>query len=212
MKKLFPLALALVLSVSLLTGVSAAAATENGEASGGETVWYGDGAWGVLAPHIYNDSEIIRDDFAGAWVEPGREDYVYIAVTEDADMDFYNGILADRSDFEFVFYKYSLKDLRLLQNSVFERCKDIMSGAGASEKGNVVFFWVRVDEETESGRIAAAMKAVKEENNLPDGIENAFTVEYGVNVKPVAEEEDEEIGVNVPTEGKTSNTIEESVK
>ena len=87
-----------------------------------------------------------------------------------------------------------------------------MSGAGASEKGNVVFFWVRVDEETESGRIAAAMKAVKEENNLPDGIENAFTVEYGVNVKPVAEEEDEEIGVNVPTEGKTSNTIEESVK
>ena len=38
----------------------------------------------------------------------------------------------------------------------------------------------RDDEAEENGSIAQAMLDIKNEENLPDGIENAFTVEYGV--------------------------------
>ena len=213
MKKLTVIILALALAASLFVSVSAfdvEAPSENGAAQTTESEPIN--AWSALHPHVYSDGEIIRDDFAGAWVDPGNEHYYYFALTPDADIDFYRNILEGYDNYELVTLKYPLKDLRLLQNSVFERCKDIMSGAGVSEDENLIFFEVRVSEEEENGRVAAAMKAVKEENNLPDGIENAFTVEYGIFIMPVSEAEGEETGVGIPAEGKTSKATEESVK
>lgn len=200
MKKLFALALALVLSVSLLAGMSATAAAENDEPSGEEaveTVWYGDGAWGVLNPYIYSDSgEIIRDDFAGAWVDPENEHYFYFALTPDADIDFYRNILEERDDYELVTLKYSLKTLLHMRDVVFDRCKDIMSGTGVFEDENLIDFEVHVSEEEENGRIAAEMLKIKNEENLPDGIENAFKVTYGIWCIPAGD------AVQVPAEGK----------
>lgn len=199
MKKLLTVIFAIALAAASAMSVAASAApvpNENGveEKPDYEVI---DNAWTILYRAVFGDGGvIIRDDYAGAWVEPGKEDYYYIALTPDADRDFYESLLAGRTDYEFVTLNYSLKALRHMQDVVFDRCKDIMSGAGVSEDENVIKFDVHVSEEEENGRIAAAMKAVKEEENLPDGIENAFEVAYGVWIDTVDD------AVDVPAEGK----------
>ena len=199
MKKLLTVILAIALAAG--SAISAAAAAvptpnENGveEKPDYEVI---DNAWTILYRAVFGDNGvIIRDDYAGAWVDPEDQQYFYFALTPDADRAYYENLLAGRTDYEFVTLKYSLKTLLHMRDVVFDRCKDIMSGAGAREDENVIYFEVRVSEEEENGRIAAAMKAVKEEENLPDGIENAFEIAYGVRVMPVDE------NVQVPTEGK----------
>lgn len=199
MKKLLTVILAIALAAASTINAAASAVpapNENGAVSV-ETASYSERAWGALAPYIYSGTgEILRDDFAGVWVEPGNEDYCYIALTPDADTDFYRNILKEYDNYELVTLNYSLKTLRHMRDVVFDRCKEIMSGAGVSEDENVIKFEVRVLEGEENGRIAAAMKAIKEEENLPDGIENAFEITYGVCVIPVDDE------VQVPAEGK----------
>ncbi len=183
MKKLLTVILAIALAAASAMSVAASAApvpNENGvvEKAYEETVT---NAWTIIYGAVFGQNgEIIRDDYAGAWVEPGKEDYFYIALTPDADRVYYENLLAGRTDYEFVTLNYSLKTLRHMRDEVMERCSDLFGGAGVYEQKNVIGFDLKVSEEEENGRIAAAMKAVKEEENLPDGIENAFEIKYGV--------------------------------
>ncbi len=205
MKKLLTVILAIALAA--VSAVSAAASAvpvpnENGvdEISEDEAVV---NAWTIIYGHVFGEGgKIIRDDYAGAWVEPGKEDYFYIAITPDADRAYYENLLAGRTDYEFVTLKYSLKTLRHMRDEVMERCRELFGGAGVYEQKNVIGFDLKVSKEEENGRIAAAMKAVKEEENLPDGIENAFEIRYGMMIEAVDD-------VIAPTAAKTVSTEEE---
>lgn len=199
MKKLFTILTALVLIAALSLNLFAIVVDNSGNI-------VSDNAYSKLYQNVYDDNgDIIRDDYAGCWVEPGKEDYFYIAVTPDADMDFYRNILAGRSDYEFVTHKYSLKTLRHMRDVVMERCKDLFGGGGVSETENRIGFDVTVSKEQEGGRIAAEMLRIKNEENLPDGIENAFVIEYNVVISEDAE-------VSRPAEGKIALQTEEAAK
>lgn len=191
MKKLLTVIFAITLAaMSAVNAAASAAPTPNAngvaEISEDEAVV---NAWTIIYGNVFGeDGEIIRDDYAGAWIEPGKEDYFYIALTSDADRAYYEKLLAGRTDYEFVTLKYSLKTLRHMRDEVMERCRDLFGGAGVYEQKNIIGFDLKVSKEEENGRIAAAMKAIKEEENLPDGIENAFEISYGVMIVDAVED------------------------
>ena len=195
MKKLFIVLTALAFIATLSLNLFAVVMDEHGNI-------VSDNAYSKLYPYVFDDKGgIIRDDYAGCWVEPGKEDYFYIAVTPDADMDFYRNILAASSDYEFVTHKYSLKTLSHMRDVVMERCPELFGAGGVYEKENVIGFGVIVSEEQKGGRIAAEMLRIKNEENLPDGIENAFVIRYGIWID-LADYDAGSVDVQTPVEGK----------
>lgn len=160
----------------------------------------------ILYNAVYDkNNRPMRDDFAGAWYDQDQKVLV-VAVTEDGDMNFYRELLKDYDNAEFVTHKYSLKALRTLQDKVFDKLLDIMSGAGVDESENILDFMVRIDAEEARPLILQAMTEVKNEYGFPDGIENAFTVEYGI-----VTETDEAIAVDRPQEAKNVAETYETV-
>ena len=163
----------------------------------------------VLYNAVYDkNNRPMRDDFAGAWYDQEKKVLV-VAVTEDGDMSFYRELLKDYDNAEFVTHKYSLKALRILQDEVFDKLLDIMSGAGASETENVVDFMVHIDVEEARPLILQAMTEVKDKYGFPDGIENAFKVEYGI-VTEAAEAIDD-VAVDRPQESNFAVVTDETV-
>ena len=162
----------------------------------------------VLYNVVYDkNNRPMRDDFAGAWYDQQTK-LLVVAVTENGDMSFYRELLKDFDNVEFVTLKYSLKALRTLQDKVFDKLLDIMSGAGTDESGNVVDFMVRIDAEEARPLILQAMTEVKNEYGLPDGIENAFKAEYGI-IGPLEGWDD--VDVDRPQESACAVAADETV-
>lgn len=162
----------------------------------------------VLYNAVYDKNDRpMRDDFAGSWYSQASKNQV-VAVTEDGDMNFYRNLLKDFDNVEFVTCKYSLKALCILQDVVWDRLCEIMSAAGVMVMTNTVDFLVSVPKEEGRQRIVQLIQDVRAEFNLPEGIENAITVEHGF-VEPATE--DDEISVNRPTESRPALETNEIV-
>ena len=188
MKKLSAIILALAMLFAL--AVQTAALTmendsydpETGEIIPGGVVI--DNPYAELYAKFFTDGKY-PDDFAGVWVENGGSFYVF-ALVEGTDASKYEAVLGEyEGQYRFEYMSYSRNMLSHMRDVVFDRLKDIMSAGGVSEMENIIFFDVRVDESEENGRIAQAMLDVKNEEGLPDGIENAFVVNYGVIITAV---------------------------
>lgn len=165
----------------------------------------------VLYNAVYDkNNRPMRDDFAGAWYDQDKKVLV-VAVTENCDMNFYRELLKGYDNAEFVTHKYPLKALRTLQDEVFDKLLDIMSGAGVDESENVIDFMVRVGTDEAKPRILQAMTEIKNAKNLPDGIENAFRVEYGI-VEPMDDEGyDDDAVIDRPQEAHITAVTYETV-
>ena len=138
-----------------------------------------DNPYSALYAEFFTDGKY-PDDFAGVWVENNERMYVF-ALVEGTDASKYEAVLGDYAgQYRFEYLPYSYNTLIHMRDVVFDRLGDIMSSAGVYQEKNKIGFAVRVEAEEENGRVAQAMLDIKNEENLPDGIENAFTVEYGV--------------------------------
>lgn len=197
MKKLFAIFVMLVMLFALAVPTAALVMTadtidpETGEVIPGHAV-IGDDPYSVLYSEFFPDGNR-PDDFAGIWVnydENGKEFYTF-ALVEGTDASKYEAVLGDYAgQYRFEYLPYSYNTLLHVRDVVFERVYDIMSGAGVYESENKIHFDVRVNKDEENGRIAQAMLDVKNEENLPDGIESAFVIEYGVIIVPAIAFED----------------------
>lgn len=194
MKKWLSLILATVMLLTLAVSAEALVFTEDVTDEDGNIIQRGgvivDNPYAVLYSEFFTDGKY-PDDFAGVWVEDGETMYVF-ALVEGTDASKYEAVLGDYvGQYRFEYMPYSYNTLIHMRDVVFERLKDIMSGAGVGQTDNRIRFDVWVDEAEENGRIAQAMLDVKNEENLPDGIENAFMVEYGIMYATAEEECDE---------------------
>ena len=173
---------------------------DTGEFVDGEIIV--DNPYAALWVEFFEDGKY-PDDFAGVWVENGGATYVF-ALVEGTDSSKYEAVLEGYAGrYRFVYMPYSYNTLSHMRDVVFERLNEIMSTAGVHQDENKIHFEVGVSEEEENGRIAQAMLDVKNEENLPDGIENAFRIDYGVGFvildDLVKEETDEETPGNPGT-------------
>ena len=138
-----------------------------------------DNPYAALYSEFFTDDKY-PDDFAGVWVEDGKTMYVF-ALVEGTDASKYEAVLGDYvGQYRFEYLPYSYNTLMHMRDVVFKRLNDIMTFAGVGVSDNKIYFDVWVDEAEENGRVAQAMLDIKNEENLPDGIENAFVVECGV--------------------------------
>lgn len=193
MKKWLSLILATVMLLTLAVSAEALVFTEDVTDEDGNVIQSGgviiDNPYAVLYSEFFTDGKY-PDDFAGVWVEDGKPMYVF-ALVEGTDASKYEAVLGDYvGQYRFEYMPYSYNTLIHMRDVVYERLKDIMSGAGVYEMENRIRFDVWVDEAEENGRIAQAMLDVKNEENLPDGIENAFVIEYGIMYATAEEDAD----------------------
>lgn len=187
MKKLLSIILAAIMLLALAAPVAAVyfdvAEEEDIMDENGNIIHRGgiivDNPYAAMYAAFFADGKY-PDDFAGAWVEPDQTTYVF-ALVDGADASKYEAVLGDYAgQYRFEYFPYSYNTLLHMRDVVFERLIDIMSGAGVYQDENRIHFDIWIDESEENGRIAQAMLDVKNEEGLPDGIENAFTIEYGV--------------------------------
>ena len=164
----------------------------------------------VIYNAVYDkNNRPMRDDFAGAWYDQSTKKLV-VAVTEDGDMNFYRELTKDYDNIELTTLKYSLKALRILQDEVFHALIDIMSSAGVYETENFVAFGVRIDADEARPQVLQAMTEAKDKYGFPDGIENAFTVEYEI-IGPLEGWDDDTVSVDAPQECRAAPVTDETV-
>lgn len=183
MKKLLSVILAMAMLLALAVSAEALVFTEDVTDEDGNVIQRGgvivDNPYAALYSEFFTDDKY-PDDFAGVWVEDDKTMYVF-ALVEGTDASKYEAVLGDYvGQYRFEYLPYSYNTLMHMRDVVFKRLNDIMTFAGVGVSDNKIYFDVWVDEAEENGRVAQAMLDIKNEENLPDGIENAFVVECGV--------------------------------